>query len=57
MAIAFKKAVDAGRDAYEMGLPETSDHASAPSPLTGFLGGMRGACFIGISAAFSFFPK
>jgi thiazole synthase len=38
MAIAFKKAVEAGRDAYEMGLPETSDHASATSPLTGFLG-------------------
>lgn len=38
MAVAFKKAVEAGRDAYEMGLPETSDHASATSPLTGFLG-------------------
>lgn len=38
MAIAFKKAVEAGRDAYEMGLPETLDHASATSPLTGFLG-------------------
>jgi thiazole synthase len=38
MAIAFKKAVEAGRDAYEMGLPEISDHASATSPLTGFLG-------------------
>ncbi|MBX3740437.1 MAG: thiazole synthase [Akkermansiaceae bacterium] len=38
MAIAFKKAVEAGRDAYEMGLPEASDHASATSPLTGFLG-------------------
>lgn len=38
MAIAFKKAVEAGRDAYEMGLPETSDYASATSPLTGFLG-------------------
>ncbi|WAC20930.1 thiazole synthase [Luteolibacter sp. SL250] len=38
MAIAFRKAVEAGRDAYEMGLPETSDHANATSPLTGFLG-------------------
>jgi len=38
MAIAFKKAVEAGRDAYEMGLPEASDHANATSPLTGFLG-------------------
>ena len=38
MALAFKKAVEAGRDAYEMGLPEASDHAIATSPLTGFLG-------------------
>ncbi len=38
MAVAFKKAVEAGRDAYEMGLPEASDHAIATSPLTGFLG-------------------
>ena len=38
MAIAFRKAVEAGRDAYEMGLPEMLDHASATSPLTGFLG-------------------
>ncbi len=38
MAIAFKRAVQAGRDAYEMGLPEPASHASATSPLTGFLG-------------------
>lgn len=38
MAVAFKMAVEAGRDAYEMGLPEFSDHAIATSPLTGFLG-------------------
>ena len=38
MAIAFQMAVQAGRDAYEMGLPEASAHASATSPLTGFLG-------------------
>ena len=37
MAVAFRKAVEAGRDAYEMGLPERIDHASATSPLTGFL--------------------
>jgi thiazole synthase len=37
MAIAFKKAVEAGREAYELGLPEILDHASATSPLTGFL--------------------
>jgi thiazole synthase len=37
MAIAFKKAVEAGREAYELGLPERSDAASATSPLTGFL--------------------
>jgi thiazole synthase len=38
MAIAFKKAVEAGREAYELGLPEPSTSASATSPLTGFLG-------------------
>jgi thiazole synthase len=38
MAIAFKMAVEAGRSAYEMGLPEVIDHASPTSPLTGFLG-------------------
>lgn len=38
MAIAFKQAVQAGREAYELGLPEILDHASATSPLTGFLG-------------------
>jgi len=38
MAIAFKLAVQAGRDAFELGLPEPSEHASATSPLTGFLG-------------------
>ena len=37
MAVAFRKAVEAGRDAYEMGLPERIEHASATSPLTGFL--------------------
>ncbi len=38
MAIAFKLAVQAGRDAFEIGLPDTLNHASATSPLTGFLG-------------------
>ncbi len=38
MAIAFMQAVQAGREAYELGLPEPSDHANATSPLTGFLG-------------------
>ena len=38
MAIAFKHAVEAGREAFELGLPEALDHASATSPLTGFLG-------------------
>ncbi len=38
MAGAFKLAVQAGREAYELGLPERLDHASATSPLTGFLG-------------------
>jgi thiazole synthase len=38
MAAAFQQAVQAGRSAYELGLPEALDHASATSPLTGFLG-------------------
>ena len=37
MARAFQMAVDAGREAYELGLPEQSGEASATSPLTGFL--------------------
>jgi thiazole synthase len=38
MAIAFKMAVEAGRAAFEIGLAEKLDTASATSPLTGFLG-------------------
>jgi len=38
MAVAFQQAVQAGREAFELGLPEALDHASATSPLTGFLG-------------------
>ena len=38
MARAFQQAVQAGREAFELGLPEALDHASATSPLTGFLG-------------------
>jgi len=38
MANAFKLAVQAGREAYELGLPQQSDQAQATSPLTGFLG-------------------
>jgi thiazole synthase len=37
MATAFKLAVEAGRMAYECGLPEVNAEASATSPLTGFL--------------------
>ncbi len=37
MGVAFRKAVEAGRDAFEMGLPGIIDSASATSPLTGFL--------------------
>ena len=37
MATAFKLAVEAGRMAYESGLPAVSKRASASSPLTGFL--------------------
>jgi thiazole synthase len=38
MAAAFRDAVHAGREAWELGLPEPSEHANATSPLTGFLG-------------------
>jgi len=37
MGAAFKLAVEAGRSAYEMGLPESVETASATSPLTAFL--------------------
>ncbi len=37
MAMAFKQAVEAGRTAYECGMPEQRFSASATSPLTGFL--------------------
>lgn len=37
MATAFRLAVEAGRLAYECGLPEARMEASATSPLTGFL--------------------
>lgn len=37
MAIAFQLAVQAGRHAFELGLPDPSSHASPTSPLTGFL--------------------
>jgi thiazole synthase len=37
MAVAFKSAIEAGRTAYEIGLAEKHQTASATSPLTGFL--------------------
>jgi thiazole synthase len=37
MAKAFKKAIEAGREAREIGLGEKLSAASATSPLTGFL--------------------
>jgi thiazole synthase len=37
MARAFKAAVEAGRDAYEIGLPAPQSEASPTSPLTAFL--------------------
>jgi thiazole synthase len=37
MARAFRKGVEAGREAYLAGLPESSRVAQASSPLTGFL--------------------
>lgn len=36
MAVAYKKAVEAGREAYEAGLPARLDYAEATSPLAGF---------------------
>jgi thiazole synthase len=37
MARAFAGAVEAGREAWEIGLPEAGERAAATSPLTGFL--------------------
>ena len=37
MAKAFKKAIEAGREAREIGLAEKLGAAAATSPLTGFL--------------------
>ncbi|MDP8262176.1 MAG: thiazole synthase [Candidatus Ancaeobacter aquaticus] len=37
MALAFSKAIEAGRLAYLSGIPSVKDHAEASSPLTGFL--------------------
>jgi thiazole synthase len=37
MAKAFKKAIEAGREACEIGLAEKLGAAAATSPLTGFL--------------------
>ncbi len=37
MAVAFKKAVEAGREAFDIGLANRLPAASATSPLTGFL--------------------
>ena len=39
MAQAFKKAIEAGRAAYDIGLGEKRSAASATSPLTGFFSG------------------
>jgi thiazole synthase len=39
MAQAFRKAVEAGREAYEIGIAEARSTASATSLLTGFLSG------------------
>ena len=37
MAQAFRKAIEAGREAHEIGLAEKLGAAAATSPLTGFL--------------------
>jgi len=41
MANAFRKAVEAGREAREIGLAEARSSASATSPLTGFFSETR----------------
>jgi thiazole synthase len=41
MAAAFRKAVEAGREAFEIGLAERTDQASATSPLAAFLSQTR----------------
>jgi thiazole synthase len=41
MAQAFRKAVEAGREAWEIGLAEKLVSAAATSPLTGFLAAER----------------
>ncbi|MBC8000108.1 MAG: thiazole synthase, partial [Leptolyngbya sp.] len=41
MARAFRKAIEAGREAREIGLAETRLTASATSPLTGFFSETR----------------
>ena len=41
MAIAFKKGVEAGREAFVAGLGKQRVRAEASSPLTGFLGGIK----------------
>jgi thiazole synthase len=38
MAAAFRKGVEAGRQAFLAGLGEVRERAEASSPLTGFLG-------------------
>jgi thiazole synthase ThiGH ThiG subunit len=43
MAHAFRKAVEAGREAREIGLAEATSGASATSPLTGFFSSGEGA--------------
>lgn len=41
MARAFRKAVEAGREAFETGLPQRQMQAAATSPLTAFLHGAK----------------
>ena len=41
MAIAFRKGVEAGREAFVAGLGKQRVRAEASSPLTGFLGGIK----------------
>jgi thiazole synthase len=41
MALAFRKAIEAGRDAYEIGLARAQETAAATSPLETFFESAR----------------
>ena len=54
MAKAFKKAIEAGREAREIGLAEKLSAAAAISPLTGFLASLGRVQWLGRRATRAF---